>query len=289
MPRYSDAAGHFERAGDLAFNNPEVLPSVVQTYLALGDMHDRQGAPEAAYTAYRKAIAAAPRSEEGYLALATFSAADQNQDFALKVLEEGIAKASASARLRLEQGILQAMAGKRDEAEASFLEASRIEPKSLAPVLARGVLRLEQGDHSAAAGIFREAAKIAPGDYRAEYLYATALDRAGNAPEGEVIRALERAVRLKPDSAPSHAALGKAYTDASRTQEGARELEKALSIEPENATALYQLGRLYRRLGRLDDSRRLLERFEKVKANQKQDEWKMVQLLRVVPASPAGR
>jgi tetratricopeptide (TPR) repeat protein len=288
---YSEAAGHFEKAGDLAFANPEVLPAVVRTYIGLGEAEDRRGAPEAAYRAFQKAIQADPRSDDAYTALARFAAAHQNRDFALKVLEEGIGKVPGSGQLRLEQGILYAIGGKTEEAERSFLEAGRIETKSIAPVLARGVLRLEQGNHAAAAELFRKAAEMAPTDYRPEYLYASAIARTGTGAGAEVIRALEKSVALQPGIAASHAALGKAYADASRTDEAVRALEKALSIEPNNATALYQLGRLYRKLGKMDDSRSLTERLKKVKQSQTAEEWKMVQVLKVRPdsVSPGNR
>ncbi|MCW5977638.1 MAG: tetratricopeptide repeat protein [Bryobacteraceae bacterium] len=280
--RYAEAKEHFEKAGDLALNNPEVQPAVFETYLAMGDQYDREGKPEAAYEAYRKAISCAPRMEDGYVALASFAADHQNQEFALKVLEEGIGKVPGGARLRLQRGLIQALQGKQEEAEASFLESSRLDPKSNAAELARGVLRLENGEYAEAAEAFRRAAAMAPDDYRAEYLYATALGRTGGA-EAEVTRALEKAVRLKPDDAPSRAALGKAYADARRVEEAAKQLEKALELNPAHATALYQLGRLYRKLGRPEDSRKLLARFEEVKATEGRDEWKMVQVLRVAP------
>jgi len=149
--------------------------------------------------------------------------------------------------------------------------------------LAAGVSQLERGRYEDAAASFRRAADITPGDFRAHYLYATALRRAG-APDRreELIAALRKAEALNPKDARPPAMLGQVLMEAGRPGEAVTELEKSLKIDPENPTALYQLGLFYRDRGKKELSRKMLREFEDVKFKKKEEESEAVQILRIV-------
>ncbi len=342
---FVNARSHFGSAGDLAFRNPEVLPAVLETYLAtkdtavpakllgllkqaerpdpqlvlrvasvlatygkyaeaieslqkiagssdakpevyllLAEAYDKNGEPQKAYEAYARSIRVAPRSEESYVGLAAFASAHKNDEFALRIVTQGLEHVPGSPRLLLLKGVYAALLGKAEEARQSLLEAGEADPKSSMPHLALGVSQLERGNYDEAAGQFRRAAEISPDDFRAEYLYATALRRSGNPAHREkIIASFERAARLKPDDPRPHASLGQAYFEGGRLKEAAAELEKALALDPENTTALYQLGLLYRDLGRSEDSGKMLRRFRESKTRQQEEkEGELVQMLKVV-------
>jgi len=338
------AKAHFDKAGDLATGNPEVLPAVLESYLAshddslparllgqlqeaakpdpqlaftagslfarygrhreavvcfektvaansaganvyiaLGEAYDKLGLAEKAYASLAKAIEMAPRSEDAYLALAGFSTAHQNNEYALKVLDAGLENVPDSPKLLHQRGVALALLGNQEEAEKSLRRASSLDPKWADPLLALGVSLLERGRYDEAADSFRQAARTAPEDFRAEYLLATALRRTGDpARRDEVISSLRKAVSLKPSDARPRALLGQSYLEAGRLTEAAAELEQSIRIDPENTTALYQLGLLHRDLGNRDESRRYFKRFEEVKAKQKASEGDLIQILRVV-------
>jgi Flp pilus assembly protein TadD len=251
--------------------------------IALGEAYDRLRQPDKAIDAFRKAVAADPDSEDAYLALAHFSYLHQNNEYALKILSQGLEKKPDAARLLHQKGVALAMLGKHEEAEASFREASQADPKWSAPVLALGVSQLERGRYGEAAASFRQAAALAPGDFRGEYLYALALRRTGDPARGaEILAALKKAAKLKPDDARPRASLGQAYLDAGQTAEATVELEAAVRLDPENVTALYQLGRLYRDQGKTQESRQMLERFTQAKARQRDEEGSLVEILKIV-------
>ncbi len=342
---FVSARSHFVSAGDLAFRNPEVLPAVLETYLAtkdtavaakllgllqqaerpdpqlvlrvasvlatygkyaeaieslekiassgdakpevyllLAEAYDKKGEPQKAYEAYTKSIRVAPRSEESYVGLAAFASVHKNDEFALRIVTQGLEHLPGSPRLLLMKGVYAALLGKAEEARQSLLEAGKADPKSSMPHLALGVSHLERGNYDEAAGQFRRAAEISPDDFRAEYLYATALRRSGSPADREkIIAAFERAARLKPDDPRPHASLGQAYFESGRLKEAAAELEKALALDSENTTALYQLGLLYRDLGRPEDSGKMLRRFRESKTRQQEEqEGELVQMLKVV-------
>lgn len=341
---FQEARRRFQKAGDLAMANPEVLPAVIESFLGagdpavprqllqrleaaerpdgqlafrvgmafarfgmdqeavtclekslaagtggpeplitLGEAYDRLGQPEKALAAHRRAIEADPSSEEAYLALAHFSYLHQNNEYALKILNEGLDKKSGSARLLQQKGVVLALLGNHEEAEKSLQEAGRADPKWNEPLLALGVSQMERGRYEEAAASFRQAAGVAAGDFRAEYLYATALKRTGDpARRQEILAALKKAAKLKPDDARPLASLGQAYLEAGQIEEATVELEAAIRIDPENATALYQLGRLYRDQGKREESRQMLERFAKAKAKQREEEGSLVDILKIV-------
>ena len=299
---FAAAKIQFEKAGELASENPEVLPAVAESYLATSDFekarlllekhkdsavgwrmlaeaYDRIGKPEEAHRAYSRAIEADPDSEEVYVALAEFASAHGNNDYALQIVGRGLERRPQSAPLIFERGILCVLQGDRSQAEASFQEAGRLKPDWALPLMARGVSKLESGDAAQATAAFQKASAIDPSDYRVHFLYATALSRdnhisAGN--RAEAIRALHQAIQLNSKDARSYVLLGQLNPESAEA-----DWKAALKIEPENATALYQLGLLYQKQGRPAEAKQLLEKFRLVKAKMHGAEESLVQILRV--------
>jgi Flp pilus assembly protein TadD len=341
----------FEKAGTLASENLEVLPAVLESFLAERDLsfpaktvervnrsndpdpaltarvgalfleygyadrastvleklvtahrdsadvwrmlaqaYDRQDKPEQAYRAYARAIEADANAEDGYTALAEFASSHGNDDYALQVVDRGLEHLPQAPALVFEQGILCALKGDRKQAEDSFTEAGRLKPAWAMPFMALGVMRLESGDAAHAVVAFQRARALEPGDFRAHYLYATALSRDSRNSEGnraEALGALRQAMKLNPKDARSHALAGQLDLEAGKVDGAVTEWQAALKIEPENPTALYQLGVLYQKRGKTAEARRLLEAFRRVKARMHGGEESLVQILRVVPGSGA--
>lgn len=383
--QFPRAKSHFERAGDLAFNNPEALPMVLETYLAsrdlsypdramrqlqqagtpdpelafqcgslfgrygfysraisvferikssypdryalflnlgtaqlesrqykaavesleiaassnpgaaeafrlLGEAYDKDGNPEKAYGAYTQAIELEPRSEEGYIALSSFAAAHQNDEFALKTLAQGLERIPGSTRLLLQQGTIWALETNLPQAEESFRKAGLSDPQAGLPLLALGLTQMQAGKLTEAGVTFRQAARKDPKDFRSQYFYALTLVRAGGRSDPvrrkEIIAALERAIALNPRDAESRVALGQTYQSADELDLAARELQKALELEPANPTALYQLSAVYRKQGKTEAAQQLLAKFEGIKAKTSQEEEEerkaLVQIMKTV-------
>jgi Flp pilus assembly protein TadD len=347
-----EARLQFERAGGLASDNPEVLPMVVESYLATRDLslpareikvlaaaespdpvlmsrvsalllqyahyelaatvlekltsihkesadgwqmlaqaYEGEQKTEQAYDAYSHAIEADPNSPDAYIALAEFASAHANNDFALQVADRGLRQLPRSPELLFEQGVLLALKGNREQAEASLVLATEISPAWNLPMLALGISELESGETSQAAATFQRARIIDPTDARGHYLYATALAKASDSSLGwnrvEAITALHKAIELSPNDARSHSLLGQFLLAAGETSGAALEWQTALKIDPENTAALYRLGLLYRKQGKREEARRLLAAFQRVKANKHAEEESMVQILKVVPGRRA--
>ncbi|MCL4850771.1 MAG: tetratricopeptide repeat protein, partial [Bryobacteraceae bacterium] len=129
-----------------------------------------------------------------------------------------------------------------------------------------------------------EAAKIAPRDHQAEYLYATALSRSGSSParQAEIVTALRRALALKPDDSRSTLLLGQTLLAQGDVKAGTVQLEKALRLDPENTTAQYQLAVTYQKQGRKAEAQKLFDRFRQSKAKQREEESVQVQLMKII-------
>lgn len=72
--------------------------------------------------------------------------------------------------------------------------------------------------------------------------------------EGEATRIAERAVRLAPEMAAAHQALGAAHRIGFRLDEAAQEFARALELEPQSASARRSLADLRRATGKAEDA-----------------------------------
>jgi superkiller protein 3 len=281
--RYPDAVRSLE---DLV----RLEPSSAENYLLLAEACEGTKDLQKAYDAYNKAIETAPGSDVVYTALSKFAVAHHNPSFALKVLEQGLARLPSSPRLLLQQGVVQALDDKGAAAEESFRQARAADPKWMLPWLALGVTQLQAAKLEQAIPSFQQAARLAGGDHRPHYLLALTWVRQGGQERAEtrreIVSALQASLSLNPGHAESRVLLGQTYLAGDQIDLAISELEKAVKLEADNRTALYQLGLAYRRQGKLAEAQRLLKEFEFRKLQQKEaDELarkELVYLLRVV-------
>jgi len=306
--QHKEAHDRFAVAGDLALANPDVLPEVAESYLAVKDLSvlagagkvltsakdpqlslraaavfDRYGAAEAAWSAYKQALEFAPSNEPLYVAFASFASAHQNNRYGVEIVDRGLRQLPGSAPLRFQRGLLIALEGDRESAAKDFRAASEADARWTLPILATGVLALEDGRAVEAAAIFGRVLKNHPGDRFAPYLRALALNRTGDeSTRPEQIALLERAIRVNPTDARAFALLGQSYVAAGRVTEGLTQLKRAVSADPRNATAHYQLSLALRRSGQIAEADRYLASFRELRAAaSKQQETELVQFLRV--------
>jgi tetratricopeptide (TPR) repeat protein len=311
--QYGPAAAHLEAAGTLASANPEVYPVLIETYLDsgragkatglleasakskstdpkiwiwLGKAYDRQNRPGDAYRAYIKAIELKPNTDDGYLALADFAAAHGNRAFAREIIGRGMKYCPKSASVQLQAGLLWALDGDFDKAATNFSAAEQLAPGWNVPLLALGITQLKAGKLGESVSTFQKASALDSNDYRAEYLYATALSQAGGqndaAQRDQIKSALTKAVALNPKDAKSRVALAQVYSSEGRNEAAISELQTALSIDANEPTALYQLSLARRRQGNIEEATRLMQRFRAIKEKSRHDENELVQILKTV-------
>ena len=246
-------------------------------------MLDRYGAVEAAYSAYKEALSFGPPEEALYVAFASFASAHQNNRYGVEILAHGLKQLPASAALHFQRGLLVALDGNRDAALQEFRSASKVDPAWTLPVLATGVLELEDGRAAEAGETFARVLRDHPNDRFAPYLRALALSRAGaDSTRTEQIALLERAVGLNPTDPKPLTLLGQTYLSAARVPEGLAMLKRAAAADPRNATAQYQLSLALRRSGQIEEADRHLARFRELRAaSARQQESELIQFLKV--------
>jgi len=283
---FPSAIAHFENAGPLAQENPEVKPLVVETYLAAAQEFDRQQLPEKAYRAYARALEIDPSSEAGYVELARFASEHGNHEFALKALARGLDRMPASPKLLLQKGLTLALQGNFEQAAPILLQAGKFEPRWPLPLLALGVTQLQASRPAEAAATFAKAAQLSPQDSRTHYLRALALYRDGGesdpARRAEVVAAARRALALNGDDARARVLLARCYLADGKLEQAIEELERSLKADPRDATALYQLAMAYGKRGDTAGAERALKAYRDAKARSRKQESETIQLLRTV-------
>lgn len=312
---FPKASSFFQRAGSLASGNPEVIPVLIETDLAVGrfdsakrlvegrlaalsqaprspeevsqdyrwlaEAQDGLKSPDAAYRAYEQAIEHGPDLEDNYLALGVFAIDHANNTFARSALSRGLQHHPNSPKLAMQMGLTWAVEGNFDKAREFFDSAIREDPHWVLPVLAAGITYLQAGDPKAAAAVFGRARELAPDDYRSYYLRATAMGRSnpGPAERTEMIADLRQAIALNPRQARVRTALAQALISSDAPSAEAQ-LREALRIDPAEPSALYQLGLLSRRQGKTAEAERLSRAFQAARAKSREDENELVWILK---------
>jgi len=108
----------------------------------------------------------------------------------------------------------------------------------------------------------RDVAQKSPAKFRPQYNLGTELGARGMFDEAGV--ALERALRIRPDSSRAHNQLGNVYLMTSRPRQAERYYRLAVNHDPYNAEALFNLASVLMSQGRYSEQRDVLEQFLRV-------------------------
>lgn len=177
---------------------------------------------------------------------------DQRQAIAT-LLEDAGASAEDRATAFGELGQIYLTYDFLDAAEASFQNASRLQPEDFRWIYLIGYLNQIQGRLDEAAERLQRALELQD-DYLPAWL------RLGRAQleSGAVAAAetsFERALQLDDTAAAAHEGLGKIAESRGELEAAARHFERALELQPQASGLRYALGQLYRRLGDLERAR----------------------------------
>ncbi|MFL6192701.1 MAG: tetratricopeptide repeat protein [Thermoanaerobaculia bacterium] len=150
----------------------------------------------------------------------------------------------------------------RAAAEEHFQAALQAQPEHASALAGLGFLR-ESADRPAEARLFYErAARLAPEDFRIQYLYARSLlEDPGDDSLRQARSALARVVKIRPDFGEAWASLGYSYQSEETLDAGAvQALETAHRLLPSRLDVAHNLAMAYVRTGRPAQAQELIDR-----------------------------
>ncbi len=174
------------------------------------------------------------------------------------MIESGLKHSPNSPRLHAMRGVIKGQIGTEAEAAWEFELANRLDPKQEYGAPGLSVLYASSNQIDLASDVLRARLKKNPDDPTLNYLLAEALIRQdvqpGTQEFAEVSAALKRALRIKPDFAGAHIALGKLYNRTGEYSSAVHELKAGLESNASDRAALSQLAIALRHLGRDEEA-----------------------------------
>lgn len=239
---YETAATHFDRARELASDNPETLPIVVETYLLTSRY-------AAARNTLERGLEQKPDSAKLLFELGLAYALDGNFESGRQAFLRANASDRHSPLPLMALGIVDLQTGNATSAAAYFGKAQNLAPQDYRPYYFRAIaLKHSQANGDVATRV-------------------------------QQLRDLHRAVELDPSQESAWAALGEIEISAGHNAQGQADLRHALLLAPHDPGVLYKLALLYRREGKSQESERLLHSFRETKGKAQADENELISLL----------
>lgn len=219
----------------------------------LSEAYEASGASQLAIDTLRHAISLAPADARNYVDLAILCGDHAAFDLGLEVIGLGLKHAPNSEDLLLQRGVLYAMSGRWDLAQADFENAGRTDAGRNSAALGLGLAYIQQGDTAEALTVLRKRIPEDPSNAGLQYLLAESLIRSGASP-AEAQAALEKSVQLNPRFIYSRLDLAKIYLQQNEVDKGIRQLHVALEIDPSKVQTYAQLASALRKQGKLQES-----------------------------------
>ncbi len=242
----------------------------------LGSIYAAQNQVPEAIAALRKATELAPRDEQNYIDLASVCLDHQSFDVAEDVVNAGLHNIPDSAALYTLRGAIAAQTSDIERSAADFEHARRLQPDRSYGDVGLSLLLRQQDQVDAAIAVIRPRLKQNPDDATLNFLLADLLTRKSGeiAPSDlqEARRLLTNAIRLQPNMAKAHAALGKLLFQSGNAPDAARELKRALDLDASDRVALNQYILVLRRLNRNDEATAAAQRLRDVLADARRSE-----------------
>lgn len=256
----------------------------------VGSIYAGQDKVADAIAAFRKATELDPKNEQNYIDLASLCLDHQSFDIAADIVNVGIANIPDSAALYTLRGAIAAQTSNMEQAAADFERANRLKPDANYADVGLSLLLGQQSQLDEAIAVIRSRLERAPNDAKLNFLLADLLVRKSDDPQqsgqDEARRLLIKAVRLQPDLARAHAALGKLLLKSGQADAAIGELNLALEKEPNDRVALNQYVLALTRLHRTAEARAAAERLRNVLSEDRRAEVRKNRI-RIVPSSAA--
>lgn len=255
---YQSAVKELERALDLGVAPEQVMPPLLEAKLEFGRYQEVLGAVEPlgstarldvirgrallmsgavaeATLAFRKAIAAEPKSPSAYVGLAQIALASNDPTEAAALLKKAVEVDPLDRRAWLAQGDLQAMQGKLDDASTSFKSAAQLPGTDLLPELGTARVLILQGKLDEAGRTVDDVLGRAPPHPMANYFKGLIAFQKEDFATAE--KALRTVQQQAPDHPPTLLLLGTVKFRQGQLAEADSQISRFLMFEPDNVSA----------------------------------------------------
>ncbi len=189
---------------------------------------------------------------------------------ALETLKKGVKILPSSPRLFEAKGFVQAKLDYNEDAIHSYTRALELDPGSAEANLGLGVAQRLAGRMQEAGATFERGIQKFPrnASFYQEYglLLAKAGDSGDEAARSRSTALLKKALDLDDSLMEPHYQLGKLALEHGDPEEAARHFEAAVRLAPDESKLRYGLVRAYRRLGRRQEARGQARTYQKLKA-----------------------
>lgn len=207
----------------------------------------QSGDLDAAETAFRKVLAADPRSAAAYANLGVVAMRRKDWDRALTLLQKAAKLAPNMSGIRLNIGLVRFRRGDYVEAIPVLSSVVRDQPDSEQARYLLGLCDLFTERHADALAMLEPLWPQRANDFM--YLYVLSIAADGAAKKELSEKVLTQLVSVGGDSPEFHLMLGKAYLNRQETQKAVAELERAVASNPNLPFVHFNLGIAYARAG----------------------------------------
>lgn len=247
---------------------------------------------------FQKAVELEPTNEQYYFDLGLEYLAHFTFGPALEVFGVGTKKFPFSSRQHEGLGLVHYALRQYPQAADAFLTALEISPSSASAYAAWNALHsfLSPAEMESLLPRLRHLSELYPKIAEPQYCYGLALlsqgissNRRDNFEAAQSL--IEQAIRLKPNFAEAHLALGNLHIARKENQKAVNEFLEAIRLDPLSEMAFYRLGQTYRNLDQLELAQQQLARYAELVRTRREQMARSRRAIKqfVLAQSPAAR
>ncbi len=234
--------------------------------------HHRQGRPNKALAAIRRAIELAPDEVTWYNQAAQILLENRAFEAAYRTAVKALDVDPDSAQAWKLKGRLELERGAKKQALKSFLRSTELNPEDPEALMWLGIARAAMWEYEEAAAVFERGIARFPMFAPMYAAYGGLLLEPRAHPDAKTKKRaqalIEKALALDPALPYAHYDLGKLLLQEGEVGEAVQHLEAAVRLDPRNSQYRLMLANAYRSAGRRKDQARELDVYRKLKAQE---------------------
>jgi len=259
--------GQFVKAQELLLQLAEHGAVGAEAEILLGNCYEAGHRPQLAAQAYQRAMAMDPAQLSPYEDMISLQLDLGRTGPALEFVQRALAIAPNDARVWVWKGNVELRRNSYQEAQSSFLQASKLDGRNADAILGLAGANALAGSPEAAISEYQNGISRFPDDTRFYVACAAMFLASSNALElqAQTESLLQEALKRTPHSAEAHYQLGQLALQRGRLPEAENEFLSSIAADAGKSKAHFALSVVYRRLGRAEDASQQFAIYESLK------------------------